>query len=258
MTLDAVSIHSDPVFWLIAGAAVTCLSLSKSGFVGLGLVATPLFTLVIPSMEAVAILLPVMLVQDYFSAFVYRRDWNGPTLLPTTLGAIVGIGLAWLLATHFPAAFINVAVGVIALVLALSRLFPTKSGDSIKQPAPVPGLIWGAISGFAGTLANAGGPPFLAYVLPQRLANTTFAATMALYCATINTMKVLPLLALGQLSIRNLSASAALMPLAVATTFLGIRLLRATRAEAFYRFTYVTIFLIAVALIWRGVATMLA
>jgi len=255
--LDAVFVPTSPVFWITAGAAVTCLGLSKSGFIGLGLVATPLFTLVVPSIEAVAILLPVMLVQDYLSAYVYRRDWDRPTLVPTILGAVVGIGLAWLLATHFPEAFLNLTVGMIALALALSRLLPSNLGEPIKRPAPFPGLVWGAISGFAGTLANAGGPPFLAYVLPQRLAKATFAATMALYCASINTMKVLPFLVLGQFSPRNLTASAALIPFAVATNLLGIKLLRVTRAEIFYRFTYLMIFFISVLLIWRGAATIM-
>jgi uncharacterized protein len=246
--LDAVSIPSSPLFWITAGAAVTCLGLSKSGFIGLGLVATPLFMLVVPFIEAVAILLPVMLLQDYFSAYAYRRDWDRPTLVSTILGAVVGIGLAWLLATHFPEAFLNLAVGMIALVPALSRLFPSNPGDPIKRPAPFPGLVWAAISGFAGTLANAGGPPLLAYVLPQRLAKATFAATMALYCASINTMKVLPFLVLGQFSPRNLTTSAALIPFAVATNFLGIKLPRVTRAEVFYRVTYIMIFFVSLAL----------
>ena len=257
MILDTISINSGPLFWLTAGAAVACLSLSKSGFVGLGLVATPLFTLVVPPIEAIAVLLPVMLVQDYFSVYAYRRDWDRLILVPTILGAVVGIGLAWCLATHIPEALLTLTVGLIALMLALSRLLPARQAASIKQAAPVPGLVWGAISGFAGTLANAGGPPFLAYVLPQRLTKLKFAGTMALYCASINTIKVLPFFALGQFSARNLVTSAVLIPFAVVTTIFGIKLLRVTRAEVFYSFTYVMIFLISLALIWRGTATVI-
>jgi uncharacterized membrane protein YfcA len=65
-------------------------------------------------------------------------------------------------------------------------------------------------------------------------------------------MKVVPYLALGQFSGRNLATSAALLPLAVATNFLGIWLVRKTPTETFYRIAYVLMLLIAIALLWQG------
>src|SRR5262245_58323870 len=218
---DAVSISSDPLFWLATGAAVACLGLSKSGFIGFGLIATPLLALVVPPVEAAAILLPAMLMQDYVSAWAYRRDWDRPTLAVTIPGAVAGIGVAWLLAAYFSDALIRLAVGLIALALALSPWLGRRADGARKRHAAFLGLICGAVSGFTGTLANAGGPPFLAYVLPQQLAKMTLVGTMALYFTAINTMKIVPYFALGQFSSRNLASSAVLLPFAIATTFLG-------------------------------------
>ena len=254
---DAISVSSDPLFWLAAGAAVTCLGLSKSGFVGFGLIATPFLAIVVAPVEAATILLPVMLMQDYFAAWAYRHEWNRPALTATIPGAMLGIGLAWLLAAYFSDAFVRLTVGLIALALVLSRFLRRRADAAPTQPAAFLGLMWGAVSGFTGTLANAGGPPFLAYLLPQQLAKMAFVGTTALYFTAINTMKILPYFALGQFSTRNLVTSAALLPFAVATTFLGTKLLRITPTDVFYRLAYIMVFCISVALIWEGVAAIM-
>ena len=86
-------------------------------------------------------------------------------------------------------------------------------------------------------LCQAGGPPFQVYVLPQRLEKLTLVGTMAIFFAAINLMKVIPYFALSQFSTSDLATSAALVPLAVATNFLGIWLVRITPTSLFYRLT---------------------
>jgi uncharacterized protein len=55
---------TDPFFWLVIIPAVTFLDLSKGGFTGLGMASTPLVALMLPPLQAAAILLPILLVQD--------------------------------------------------------------------------------------------------------------------------------------------------------------------------------------------------
>ena len=57
----------DPVFWLLAIPAVTALGLAKGGFTGVGMLAGPLLAVVMPPLEAAAILLPILLLQDCIS-----------------------------------------------------------------------------------------------------------------------------------------------------------------------------------------------
>src|SRR5438128_12014787 len=57
--------------------------------------ATPLLALSVPPLQALAILLPILLVQDVLSLWWYRRDydaWNLKVMLP---GAVVGVAIAW-------------------------------------------------------------------------------------------------------------------------------------------------------------------
>jgi hypothetical protein len=57
-----VTIITDPVFYLIAIPAVVALGLSKGGFAGVGQVATPMLALMMPPLEAAAIMLPITIV----------------------------------------------------------------------------------------------------------------------------------------------------------------------------------------------------
>ena len=63
-------------------------------------------------------------------------------------------------------------------------------------------------------------------------------------------MKLIPYFALGQFDTTNLTASAVLMPIAPLATLAGAWLVRRMKPEVFYPFTYATVALIAVKLIY--------
>src|ERR671910_2993929 len=91
---------ADPLFYVFAVPAVVMLGLSKGGFSGIGMVATPLLALVLPPLQAAAILLPIILLQDVLSCWIYRRNWDPWNLKVMLPGAAVGVGAAWLLAAY--------------------------------------------------------------------------------------------------------------------------------------------------------------
>ncbi len=249
---DPRPVISDPIFYLAAVVAVTFLGLAKGGFSGVGLVATPLLALAVPPVQAAAILLPILLLQDVISVWVYRRDWDAWNLKVMLPGAVIGVGAAWLLAAHVPSSHVRLAIGLIALAFVLNRWFGEGLAAAPRRPSAFLGFICGAGSAFTSTLAHAGSPPFQIHVLPQKLPKMTFVGTATMFFAASNVMKIAPYFALGQLSTENLAISAALLPLAVATNFLGIWLVRRTPTELFYRIAYVLVFLISLELIRAG------
>ncbi len=171
-------------------------------------------------------------------------------------GAAVGVCLAWLLAAHVSDAHVRLAVGLIALGFVLNHWLGRPVAVAGHQGVPR-GMFWGCLSGFTSMLCQAGGPPFQVYVLPQRLEKLTFVGTMAIFFAAINVMKVIPYFALDQFSTAGFATSLALMPLAVATNFLGIWLVRITPTGAFYKISYFLVFLIALGLIYTALTEML-
>jgi uncharacterized protein len=251
---------TDPLFYLLAIPAVTLIGLAKGGFAGLGMISTPLLALVVPPLEGAAILLPILIVQDAISVWTYHRAWSAWNLKVLLPGSVIGVGAGWLFAVYVSNAVIELTVGSIALVFVLYtwlgnwlRAYRGKAPiDKPRRPPAAMGIVWGALSGFTSTLVQVGSPPFQIHMLPQRLDKFTLVGTTVIFFAILNLMKIVPYFALGQFSPRNLTTSAVLLPVAVATNFLGIWLVRKTPTEQFYKIAYVLMLVIAVALLWQG------
>jgi uncharacterized protein len=95
-------VFSNPVFLITALIAVLLIGLAKGGFSGIGMAATPLLALTMPPLKALAILLPILMMQDVISVWWYRHDWdpwNVKVMLP---GAVAGTALAWALLLSCP------------------------------------------------------------------------------------------------------------------------------------------------------------
>ena len=72
---------ADLLFYLVAIPAVVITGLGKGGLGGaLGMIAVPLMALVIPPVQAAAILLPLLLVMDLFAIWGFRNHVHIPTL----------------------------------------------------------------------------------------------------------------------------------------------------------------------------------
>ena len=241
---------TDPYFLAAVIPAVIALGLSKGGFAVVGSISTPLVALILPPFDAAALLLPILIVQDVISVWVYRRDWSKRNLKIMLPGAVFGVGVAWFLAAQVPEAIVRLIVGAIALSFVLNMWFRPKPAQ--KMPHAPSGIFWGAVSGFTSAFANVGGPPFQIYMLPQQLPKLTLVGTSTIFFATVNWLKVLPYFALGNFSSHGLFLSLALMPLAIAANFAGIWLVRVTPVELFYKIAYVLVFLLSLALIWQG------
>lgn len=245
-------VPTDPIFIAAALVAVLFLGLGKGGFSGVGLVATPLLALSIPPVQAAAILLPILLLQDVVSVWAYRRAWDSWNLKVLLPGSVLGVAAGWAFAAQVSDSHLRLALGLISIFFVVNAWFGG-SDRPPRRPGWFSGIFWGAGCGFTSMISHAGAPPFYMHVLPQRLDRVTFAATSAVFFALVNVMKVAPFFALGQFSAENLYISALLAPLAVATNFLGIWLVRVTPNEVFYRIVYVIVLVIGLELIRSGV-----
>jgi uncharacterized membrane protein YfcA len=253
-----VNIVVDPVFYALAVPAVVALGLSKGGFSGVGQMATPMLALVMPPLEAAAIMLPIMIVQDCFALWVYRKDWNGRILVLLMPGVLVGIGLAWWLASYISDAAVRVFIGVTTIGYVLHTwIGPARIARTAGNASPAGGLFFGAVSGFTSTLCQAGAPPYQMYALSQNMTKMTFVGTSAIFFAVMNWLKVVPYFALGQFSTKGLATSLVLLPLAILTNQIGFWVVRITPAALFFRITMIVLFLISLELTRSGITDIL-
>ncbi len=253
------SLLSDPWFYAAAVPAVILVGLSKGGFGGaVGFVGVPLMALAIPPVQAAAILLPILILMDLVSLWTWRGVFDRDLLWSMLPGSVLGIGAGWLTASLVTADMVRMIVGAVAVVFVLRWVYLTlRHGDQHSaRRNPVLAAFWGTVAGFTSFVAHVGGPPFQVYTLPLRLDPKVLTGTGVIFFAVTNAIKLVPYFALGQFDTTNLAASVVLMPIAPLATLAGAWLVRRMRPEIFYPFTYVTVALIAVKLLWDGMASL--
>lgn len=245
---------TDPTFYLLAIPAVILLGLAKGGFAGVGAIALPLLALRISPVQAAAILLPVLVVQDAVGVWAFRRNWDREVLALMIPSALVGIVAAYFLAAKVSATIVLAVLGAISIVFAGYRLWLARGGR-VPVPSTAPrtlGAVLGFASGFTSQVAHAGQPPFQMWVLPKGLPPPVLVGTTAIFFAVINLFKVPAYLALGQFTHENLMAAAVLTPLAIASTLLGVWLVRRVNAERFITIIYVLMIVVGVQLLFKA------
>jgi len=257
---------TDPLFYVAAVPAVTLAGLSKGGFGGaFGFAAVPLMALVISPVQAAGLMLPILIVMDVVAVAAYRRRFDRSVVVALLPAGLFGTFLGWLTASVVPEDAVRVVVGTIALAF-LARLWlferrrkradPSAAGfaAAAKAPSFLSAQIWGSLAGYTSFVAHAGGPPYQTYVVPLRLDPVMYAGSSAIFFAILNAVKVVPYAALGQFGTGTLATAAVLAPLAVVSTFVGVRIVRVIDERAFYRILVWSILAVAVKLVWDGVA----
>jgi uncharacterized membrane protein YfcA len=169
--------------YVVAAIAVILLGLSKGGFTGVGLLALPLMALVVPPLEAAAILLPIIVVQNGISAWLYRRhiEWRNIFILMPS--GVIGTAAGYLLATWFPPGVIDLGVGLVSAVFGVMRLWPRRmiSTPRVRRAALLMGTFVGTLAGFINLIANAGGPPVLMYLFGQGVGRDVLVGTSVFF-----------------------------------------------------------------------------
>jgi uncharacterized membrane protein YfcA len=249
---------SELQFYLVAIPAVIVLGLSKGGFTGLSSLGMPLMSLVTSPVRAAAIILPILIVQDWVSVWAFRRDFSTRNLVILIPASMLGLAAGWLLAARVSEDWVRLTVGVISIVFVFYMLLRDRLGLAAASRPGVPGgILWGSVAGFTSFVSHAGGPPFQVYVMPQDLKPRVFAGTATMFFAAANLLKVPPYFMLGQFSGDNVKVAATLMPVAILSTFAGVWLVRRVDAERFYAIILVISFLIGVKLSYDALATLL-
>ena len=214
-----------PAFWLCAVLAMMIFGISKAGFGGgIGVIATPLVSLTIPVTDAVALLLPLLILADVFSISHYRMNFHRRSISLLLPGALLGVAIGGFFLGSFRGNewILRIAIGVLALWFVLFQALRAMIVGMMekRRPRALKGILMGALSGFTSTLAHAGGPPFTMYLLPQKLPRDLYVGTAVIFFSVVNLLKLIPYHALGLLRVGNLSTIIILGPL----TYVGVRL----------------------------------
>ncbi len=245
---------SNPYFYAAAVPAVTLVGLSKGGLGGAtALISVPLMALVLPPVQAAAVMLPILVVMDIFALWSWRKYKDKTTLRRMLPGGIAGIGIGWLTAAFVTAESIKFLVGLMSLAFACRWFFEQRRGGTkLRGQSIVRGNFWGAGAGFTSFVAHAGGPPYQIYALPLGHEPKIYTGTSTIFFAVINALKIIPYFALGQFDTANLAASAILLPIAPVAILAGTMIVKRMNRQVFYPFMYVMVLLVGLKLTFDG------
>lgn len=243
----------DAVGWFVTAVAVLLTGISKSGLGGaLGGLAVPFMSMWISPRDAVAVMLPILIAMDFAGIRAWRgkADWAELRLLIPS--ALVGIGLGTLAFGVLPDRVVKGAVGLIAVAFALDRMLRRGRAASAVAADRKRAFAWlcGTGAGFTSTLAHAGGPPVMIYLLSRKLPKQAFAATSVFFFAVINLAKLPFYLGLDLFNRDTLLMSAMLLPLVPIGVFAGMRLLARIPEKPFYLFATAALGLSGAKLLW--------
>jgi uncharacterized membrane protein YfcA len=235
-------------YFVLAGLASLLVGLSKGGLPTVGMLAVPLLSLFMSPVKAAVLLLPIYVISDVVSVWLYRKDFSAPNLKILIPAGLLGVLIGWLTASFTSDSAVKLMIGCMGVGFCLNTWLRKTPQD--KQPVnPKKGWFWGTMAGFTSFISHAGGPPFQIYVLPQRLPKIQFAGTATLLFAVINTAKIWPYQLLQPYSHDDLMRAADLIPFALVGTVLGAYITKRIADVWFYRFVQAGLFVVSLKLI---------
>ena len=247
---------TEPYFYIAAVPAVILFGIAKGGFgSGLGVLAVPLIAMVVPPVQAAAILLPILCVMDLVGIWAYRGKWILPELRVLIPASLAGIAAGTLMFEYMSPARLRLLLGIIAVAFTLYHWLQSYLSKVTEQKlfGPAIGMGAAAVAGFTSFIAHAGGPPITMYLLRRGINRTQFVATTVVFFAVVNYVKLIPYAWLGQFDAGNLKTSLILAPLAPVGIGMGVWLHNRVTDRFFFRVAYSMLFVVGIKLMVDGI-----
>jgi uncharacterized membrane protein YfcA len=230
------------------------IGMAKGGLAGgLGTLVVPLLSLTMDPRVAAAIVLPILIISDWFAVRAYWGREHRGHLKVLLMGAVIGILIGALTFSVVSEPAMRLLMGLLAIGFVLWRWVSLGRMAAGPQPPETgPGMFWGAISGFTSFTAHAGAPPFQVYLLPKALDKATLQATNVMFFTLVNLVKLPPYILLGQFNRTILVSALVLMPAAALGVWIGLKVQNAIPQALFYRLIHLLMFVTGLKLTWDG------
>lgn len=237
------------LYLVLASFAALLIGMSKGGLPLVGMMSVPVLSLVMSPVKAAVLLLPLYVISDMVGVWLYRRQYSLINLKILVPASIVGVLIGWLTASSISDVAIKLIIGLVGVTFCLQTWLKRGQSQDPVTASVSKGSFWGALAGFTSFISHAGGPPFQVFVLPQKLPKAEFAGTATILFAIINLAKIGPYQNLSPYGLEDLMKAGALIPCALAGTFLGAYLTKRIADAWFFKLVQTGLFLVSLKLI---------
>ena len=225
------------IAWIVVSISSLLIGISKTGIMGVGILAIPLMASVLPARASVGVMLPMLIFADLFAAAYYRHHTHWRSLVRIIPWALLGVFLGCLALGKVNDQQLRPIIGGIVVVILGLNWWRERNRE---EDAPVPTYWWfaailGLFAGITTMMANAAGPIMVIYLLAMRLPKTEFVGTSAWYFFIMNWLKVPFSASLGLINAESLTFNLTLCPLIAVGAGAGILILKWIPQKAFSR-----------------------
>ncbi len=237
---------------LILVVAALLVGMSKGGLGGPvpGSMAAPLLSLVMPTAEAIGLVLPMLLFADLLALRMYWQSWSVYYLRLLLPAALLGIVSGTILLLAIPDVSLRRVLGIFTLLMVAYKVFGERMTPWRYQPKRWHGALAGWFSAFGAALANSGAAPYTTYMLLQpRMQPRIFIGTATLFFFILNALKLPGYLSSGILRFENLLSIAYIFPLIPLGFLLGYQSLRRIPTRGFERLMLLLLSLLGLVLL---------
>lgn len=240
-------------FWIVAGLAAYLMGLSKGGVPMIALLSVPMLALYMDAAAAAGLLLPLYLVADAYAIYLFRKAFSVRNLKILVPGGLAGVCVGFVAVSYVPGEVAKLLVAGIGISYLINALRDRLSkGEVAPRPADVPrGVFWGTLAGLTSYISHAGGPPYQAYVLPQKLDKMVYLGTTTIFFTFLNLVKVPPYVMAGQITWDSLAEAVWLAPLALAGAWSGAMVSRMLPEKVFFALIEIALALVSLKLLYE-------
>ncbi|MBO6675508.1 MAG: sulfite exporter TauE/SafE family protein [Rhizobiales bacterium] len=240
-------------FWIVAGLAAFILGLSKGGMPVVAILSVPLLSLLMDPALAAGLLLPLYLIADCYALYLFRKAFSVRNLKILIPAVGVGVLIATFAVSSVPADGVKLLLALIGFSYLFNTIRKRLAQREVEpKPADVPrGLFWGTLAGITSYIAHSGGPPYQAYVLPQKLEKMSYLGTTAIVFACLNWMKVPAYIYVGQMNWQSIQQALWLAPFALLGAWSGAQISRLLPEKIFFLLIEIALGLVSVKLLFE-------
>lgn len=224
--------------WLLLFLCAMFIGMSKVGVPGVSLIVVPVLALIFGGKASTGILLPILMMADWFGVGYYHRHAQWHYLWKLLPWAFAGVGIAlWVGEVVNDEWFKNIIAILVFLCVGLMLWRDKKNGGNL-----FPDTWWfagamGVLGGFATMIGNVAGPIFAIYLLSMHLPKNSFIGTGAWFFLIINTSKFpLHILVWETIDWQTLKLDAILFPGIAAGALLGVWLVKKIPEQTYRSF----------------------
>ena len=225
----------DVIGWVVVGLCAIMVGITKTGIPGLGILAVPLMTLVIPPRSSVGVLLGILILADIFAAGYHRHNAKWRHVLRLLPPAFAGIVAGYFALKPVSDQQLKPIIGGIVLVMLALNYWRTRVKG---KNAPIPTQWWfaagiGFLAGVTTMMANAAGPIMIIYLLAMRLPKVEFVGTGAWFFFVVNWLKVPFSANLNLMTAESVKLNLMMLPFIAIGALVGIFFLKRIPQKAF-------------------------